>query len=284
MQPLLMYLTARGHESSTFLRAQGVDPTIFRDAEARLPHAVAVTLWPAAVRLTNDQDLGLHVAEGVRPGDYGALEYAVRTSETLGIGLQRLCLYQHFIHDGAEVKLTVDDERAILSHRLPGAVPLPRAVSEYIVAAWLVTFRQATISSSRVVQTPRSCSTTLRRTRIPRLPLSVGWISPLRRGWAHLPFLNYSERILLRSTVISPECRSLSWATPARDVAASTRRARRGNLGEEEACRKVQALRLRIRHLPENQIPGSWACPAKNSWGHQRYPTPVKARQIPDRT
>jgi len=144
LEPLLFYLKARGHDSSAFLKTQGVDPTIFRDPEARLPHTVAVSLWPAAARLTNDLDLGLHVAEGIRPGAYGALGYALRTSENFGISLQRLCRYHRVLHDAAEVQLTVRGDHAILSHRLPLPGGVPRAVSEYIVAAWLITSRQAT--------------------------------------------------------------------------------------------------------------------------------------------
>src|SRR5215471_1278169 len=102
LEPLLLYLKARGHDSSAFLKTQGVDPTIFRDPEARLPHAVAVSLWPAAARLTNDLDLGLHVAEGIRPGAYGALGYALRTSENFGMSLQRLCRYHRVFHDPGE--------------------------------------------------------------------------------------------------------------------------------------------------------------------------------------
>src|SRR6516164_3464673 len=129
LEPLLFYLKAQGHDSSAFLRTHGVDPAIFRDPERRLPHTVAVSLWPAAVRLTNDSDLGLHVAEGIRPGAYGALGYALRTSENLGMSLQRLCRYHRVFHDAAEVQLTVRGDNAILSHRLriPGGVP--RAVS-----------------------------------------------------------------------------------------------------------------------------------------------------------
>ncbi len=144
LEPLLLYLKARGHDSSAFLKGQGVDPTLFRDPEGRLPSTVAVLLWRAAARLTNDLDLGLHVAEGIRPGAYGALGYALRTSENLGMSLQRLCRYHRVLHDAAEVQLAVRGDRAILSHRLsfPGGVP--RAVSEYIVAGWLITSRQAT--------------------------------------------------------------------------------------------------------------------------------------------
>ena len=144
VQPLVLYLKGRGHDTAAFLKAQGVDPTMFRDPEARLPHATAAPLWPGAARLTNDPDLGLHVAEGVPPGNFGVLDYVVRTSENLGIGLQRLALYTRFLHEIAEVKLTVQRDRAVLSHSLPVPGGLPRPIAEYIVATWLLTFRQAT--------------------------------------------------------------------------------------------------------------------------------------------
>src|SRR6516225_7021196 len=63
-----MYLTAHGHDSSAFLKSQGVDPQVFRNPEARIPHSVAASLWPAPARLANDPDLGLHVAEGYGQG------------------------------------------------------------------------------------------------------------------------------------------------------------------------------------------------------------------------
>src|SRR6516165_4997094 len=85
LEPSLLYLKAQGHDSSAFLKTQDVDPAIFRDPEARLPHTVAASLWPAAVRLMSDMDLGLHVAEGIQPGAYCALGYALRASETFGM-------------------------------------------------------------------------------------------------------------------------------------------------------------------------------------------------------
>jgi AraC-like DNA-binding protein len=143
LEPLLAYLTARGHDSAAFLKAHGVDPTIFRDPEARLPHTVAGSLWPAAAHLTNDVDLGLHVAEGIGPGAYGALGYTLRASQTFGVSLKRLCRYHRLLHDIAEVELKIDGDRAALSHRLPVPGGPPRAVSEYVIAAWLITSRRS---------------------------------------------------------------------------------------------------------------------------------------------
>ena len=144
VQPVLAYLAARGYDSAAFLKGQGVDPIVFRDPEARLPHAVAVSLWQAASQLTNDSNIGLHVAQGIRPGVYGVLDYAVRTCATLGEGLRRLSRYHRFLHDVADVRLRIEHERAILSHHLPFPGGAPRPVSEYVVAGWLLTSRQAT--------------------------------------------------------------------------------------------------------------------------------------------
>lgn len=141
---MLAYLAARGYDSAAFLKGQGVDPIVFRDPEARLPHAVAVSLWQAASQLTNDSNIGLHVAQGIRPGVYGVLDYAVRTCTTLGEGLRLLSRYHRFLHDVADVRLRIEHERAILSHHLPFPGGPPRPVSEYVVAGWLLTSRQAT--------------------------------------------------------------------------------------------------------------------------------------------
>ena len=144
VQPILMYIAARGYDSTAFLKSNGVDPSIFQDPEARLPHGVAISLWTAAGRLTNDPNLGLHVAAGIRPGTYGVLDYAVRTCETLEEGLRRLALYHRFLHDVAETRLSEDRNRAMLSHHLPLPGGAPRPVSECVAAGWLLASRQAT--------------------------------------------------------------------------------------------------------------------------------------------
>jgi hypothetical protein len=45
-----------------------VDPTLLEDVESRIPHDSAIALWDRVARLTGDPDVGLHVAEAIRPG------------------------------------------------------------------------------------------------------------------------------------------------------------------------------------------------------------------------
>jgi AraC-like DNA-binding protein len=144
VRPVLMYITAQGYDANELLRGEGVNPTLLSDPEARLRHTAAIRLWQAAGRITNNPDLGLHVARAIRPGQFGALEYALRTSANLGAAFARLSAYHRILHDAAQVLFEVDRDHAIVSHRLPLPGGAPRPVSEFILAAWLVTSRQAT--------------------------------------------------------------------------------------------------------------------------------------------
>lgn len=144
VRPVLMYIRGRGHDVNGFLQREGVDSILLRDPEARLPHGAAVRVWQAAVELTNDTNLGLHVAEAIQQGQFGALEYALRTSANLGDAFTRLCRYHRLLHDAAQVDLELHRNHAILTHVLPLPGGAPRPVSEFILAAWLLTARQAT--------------------------------------------------------------------------------------------------------------------------------------------
>ena len=144
VQPMLMYLAACGWDVHSFLNRQGIDRSLFSDPDARLPHATAICLWMAAGELTNDPDLGLHAAETIRPGQFGTLDYALRTSANLGAAFTRLAAYHHVLHDAAEVGFEIEHDRGILSHHLPLPGGAPRLVSEFVLGAWLVTSRQAT--------------------------------------------------------------------------------------------------------------------------------------------
>lgn len=144
IRPVLGYLAANRHDTAEALRAADIDAACVADPEGRVPHRAAIALWEAAGQMTQDPDLGLHVGEGIRPGAFGALDYAVRTSATLGAGYARLFRYHRVLHDTVEAALEIDGRYAVLSHRLPLPGGAPRPVSESILCAWMIGGRQAT--------------------------------------------------------------------------------------------------------------------------------------------
>jgi AraC-like DNA-binding protein len=144
IRQVLRYLDAHGHDPTIILKREGVDASLFHEPDARLPHAVMIALWNAAVRMTGDNDLGLHASAAVQPGEFGAIEYVARTSQTFGAGFGRLVRYYAVLNDGAELTLDQSDNRAVLGHHLcyPGGVP--RQISEYVLGCLFAVFRHAT--------------------------------------------------------------------------------------------------------------------------------------------
>jgi AraC-like DNA-binding protein len=145
VQPVLWRLRALGLDVAAVVSAAGIEPPALADADGRIPHALALALWHEAARRGSDDAFGIHTAESIRPGAFDVLDYATRSSATLGQGLHRLVRYHRVLHDGAVVQLEVDGARGVLTHALPEpSAVLPRQVAEFIVAGWLVVARQAT--------------------------------------------------------------------------------------------------------------------------------------------
>jgi AraC-like DNA-binding protein len=145
VRPVLGRLDGLGLDVPGVVAAAGIEPATLDDADARIPHDVALRLWHEASRRSGDDAFGIHAAESIRPGAFDVLDYATRSSETLGQGLRRLVRYHRILHDAAVVQLAVAGERGVLTHALPEpSAVLPRQVAEFIVAGWLVVARQAT--------------------------------------------------------------------------------------------------------------------------------------------
>ncbi len=75
--------TARPVSPDRVLREAGLSPAVIDNPEGRLPHDTVSAIWQAALRLTGDASLGLHVGEQVRPGSFDALGHLLMSCETL---------------------------------------------------------------------------------------------------------------------------------------------------------------------------------------------------------
>jgi AraC-like DNA-binding protein len=144
IRPVLAYFSSLGHDVGRLLHDAGLDPVVLKDVESRLPHDTAIAIWDRVAAITGDSDVGLHVAEAITPGMFGAVEYVARTSPTLGAGFERLFRYHRVLHDVAETGLERVAGRAVLSHRLPLPGGAPRHVSDFVLAGWLLVGRTVT--------------------------------------------------------------------------------------------------------------------------------------------
>ncbi len=101
------------------LGAAGLDPAELADPDAYLSNEQEMRLWDEAVRLTGDQDFGLHLAEWVTrfPLDhFDVLAFAARSSPTLGEHYRLAGRYIRLIHEGIYVSLEEEGDVARLVH------------------------------------------------------------------------------------------------------------------------------------------------------------------------
>lgn len=101
------------------LRAAGMDPALLADPAAYVPHSHEIRLWDEAVRRTEDQDFGLHLAEWVAgaPEDhFDVLAFAVQSSPTLGAHYRLAARYIRLIHEAVYLTLEEDGDVARLVH------------------------------------------------------------------------------------------------------------------------------------------------------------------------
>src|SRR6188508_431676 len=97
-----------------FLERQEIDASPIRslpglsdltDPDARVPEASAESAWKLAAQLTGDGAIGLHVAAGLPRGALDLVEYALRSSASLGVGLERLARYGHVFSDRVATRM-----------------------------------------------------------------------------------------------------------------------------------------------------------------------------------
>lgn len=134
LRGLLDYVQARGLEPARLLQGRAID---LEDRDARLPESVCAELFDRAAKRLNDDALGLHAGEQIRPGHYGVLGYVAMNCATLGEALAGLRRYQALVLDIGPMEESLKNGELCLSWN-PGAQQY-RQLAEYNLAG-LVTF------------------------------------------------------------------------------------------------------------------------------------------------
>jgi len=123
VRPVIECLRALGLDAEAALTSVGGHVAVLDDPDGRIPHELALALWRQAARHSGDHAFGIHAAEQIRPGAFDVLDYATRSSATLGEGLQRLVRYHRVLHDVAMVELSAAGDVVWLTHTLPHRSP-----------------------------------------------------------------------------------------------------------------------------------------------------------------
>jgi AraC-like DNA-binding protein len=137
--PALALVREAGGDAGALIKRFQLPPSAETDAEVVLPLDRLQSFLDAAEIEARDPFLGIHVAQRIRRGAYGLLEFSCRSAPTVGEALRRIVRYISLLNELVEVTLV----EGVIEQRI-GGQPLcvGRHGNEFFLAMLLVHARQ----------------------------------------------------------------------------------------------------------------------------------------------
>jgi hypothetical protein len=107
------------------VRRQGIDRAAWTSVGFALPAAQLCVAWAAAIRLTDDPNLALRIADATPPGAFGIVEYICRSAPTLRDALTQWCRSLRLLDDAVRVGLVDVDAGVALRVLIESEAPAP---------------------------------------------------------------------------------------------------------------------------------------------------------------
>lgn len=105
-----------GVDADEVLRRSGLDPAELYQANLRTKFSGQPRFWKAAVELSGDPCIGLHLGEEMPVYKGQILEYLFLSSQTFGDGLRRVLNYQRLISDALHGQVTEKPSPCLTSY------------------------------------------------------------------------------------------------------------------------------------------------------------------------
>ena len=132
---LIACVEAHGVDASPIRRLPGLGT--LDDPDVRVSEATAEAAWRLAETQTQDDAIGVHVAESLPRGTLDLVEYAFRSSASLRSGLERLARYGSVVSDRVAARMEANGGGLLLIVGDVGRSVLHPGRSEFALAAAL---------------------------------------------------------------------------------------------------------------------------------------------------
>lgn len=142
LRPPLRLLELSGIAWSGTLQKTAARELLASDVERRVQLYEAMKIWDEVSELLQDDALGIHAAQSLRPGDLDILGFTIRTAKNFGQALQSLERFQRFIHSAGDMTLKPSGEMMRCELLSVRRGPASRHFVEFIFATWLVVTRE----------------------------------------------------------------------------------------------------------------------------------------------
>jgi AraC-like DNA-binding protein len=114
------------------------------EPSVRVPEAVTERAWRLASTLTRDEALGIHLAESLPRGALDLVEYALRSTPSLGEGFNRLARYGRLLSDRVAARTHGTGDSLLFLVHDTATSPLHPARAEFALAVALKLARDCT--------------------------------------------------------------------------------------------------------------------------------------------
>ena len=102
---LLRYVKKKGGDVAALIRRFELPDDVMDRTETRMRADQFVDLMDAAATTLGDPDLGIHLAQAVNLGDYGLIEFVVRSTPTMRDAIQQTVRYMSLVEDAVTTRL-----------------------------------------------------------------------------------------------------------------------------------------------------------------------------------
>lgn len=92
----------------------GVTAELLEDRHARTPHEAQVLFWQVMEEVSQDADIGLHLAEHMPVYKGQVLQYLFLSSPTFGDGLKRALSYQRLLSDASHASIVEEGDEVYI--------------------------------------------------------------------------------------------------------------------------------------------------------------------------
>lgn len=134
-----------GVSAAALSAASGFPLSQLAEPDSRITLATETRLWNEAAALSAAPSFGLLAAEGLQPGAFGVVDYAIRTAPTLRQSLERLIRYNRLVHDVAVFSVQERDCVVVIRHAFQlSEARQSRHSAEFTLGALVVLATQVT--------------------------------------------------------------------------------------------------------------------------------------------
>lgn len=134
-----------GASPEQFLALAGIDAALVERDDARIDLTTYVHALEAAIEVTGDPALGLHLGQRASASMYHVVAHLAETAKTLGDAIDVILRYSGILAIGFEPCLVHDSERELVAWRLPylmGESGAVRLTAEFAMTGFMRLLRQ----------------------------------------------------------------------------------------------------------------------------------------------